>query len=80
LKEQTLLPLCQAQEKPDLEEQPERPPAGAGPELPDKRLVNVEICFTTFLLSHFLQTTLAASEMDGTKVSKMVLQSLQRYS
>jgi hypothetical protein len=63
-----------------LDEQPERAPAGAALELPDKRLANVEICFSTFLLSHFLQKTLSASEMDETKVSKTVSQSLQRYS
>jgi hypothetical protein len=42
-----------------LDEQPERAPAGAPLELPDKRLAKVDICFSTFLLSHFLQTTLS---------------------
>jgi hypothetical protein len=56
------------------------PTADASLGFPDKRLAKVEICFSTFLLSHFLQTTLSASEMDETKVSKTVSQSLQRYS
>jgi len=80
VKEPARLPGCHAQEKPDLDEQPDRAPAGAALELPVKRLAKVEICFSTFLLSHFLQTTLSASEMDETKVSKTVSQSLQRYS
>ena len=80
LKEPTRLPGYQAQEKPDFDEQPDRAPAGAPLELPDKRLAKVDICFSTFLLSHFLHTTLSASEMDETKVSKTVSQSLQRYS
>jgi hypothetical protein len=71
---------CHAQEKPDLDEQPERAPAGASLELPDKRLENVEICFSTFLLLHFLQMILSASEVDVTKVSKTVSQSLHLYS
>ena len=75
-----LPPVCHAQEKPDFEEQLENVPAGAELELPDSRLANVDICFSTFLLSHFLQMTLSASEMDETKVSKTVSQSLQRYS
>jgi len=80
MKGATWPPECHAQEKPDLDEQPERAPAGAPLELPDKRLENVEICFSTFLLSHFLQMTLSASEVDETKVSKTVSQSLHRYS
>jgi len=80
MKEATRPPECHAQEKPDLEEQPERAPAGASFELPDNRLAKVDICFTTFLLSHFLQTTLSASDMDETKVSNTVSQSLHRYS
>jgi hypothetical protein len=80
IKGATWLPGCHAQEKPDLDEQPERAPAGAPVELPDKRLANVDICFSTFLLSHFLQTTLSASEMDETKVSNTVSHSLHRYS
>ena len=75
-----LPPVCHAQEKPDFEEQPESEPTGAELEVPDRRLANVDICFSTFLLSHFLQTTLSASEMDETKVSKTVSHSLQRYS
>jgi len=73
-------PGCHAQENPDLEEQPERAPAGAPLVLPDIRLAKVEICFSTFLLLHFLQTTLSASEIDETNVSKTVSHSLQRYS
>jgi hypothetical protein len=73
-------PENHAQEKPDLEEQPERAPAGAPLLLPAMRLENEEICFSTFLLSHFLQTTLSASDTDETKVSKTVSQSLHRYS
>jgi hypothetical protein len=42
-----------AQEKPDLEEQPERAPAGAPLVLPLMRLEKEDICLTTFLLSHF---------------------------
>ena len=80
LKEQALLPVYHAQEKPDLEEQPERAPVDEPPEPPDRRLENVEICFSTFLLLHFLQITLSAAQLDETKVSKIVLQFLQRYS
>ncbi len=80
LKEPTRLPECHAQEKLDFDEQPESAPAGALLEPPDNLLENVEICFSTFLLSHFLQTTLSASEMDETKVSKTFSQSLHRYS
>ncbi len=80
IKGATWPPGYHAQEKPDLDEQPERAPAGAPVELPDKRLANVDICFSTFLLSHFLQTTLSASEMDETKVSNTVSHSLHRYS
>jgi hypothetical protein len=80
-KKPSRLQLYYAQEKPDLEEQPESAPAGAAfDELPAMRLENEEICFTTFLLSHFLQFTLSASDIDETKVSNTVLQSLQRYS
>lgn len=75
-----LLLLCHAQENPDLDEQPDKAPAGALLELPDKRLEKVEICFTTFLLLHFLHSTLSASEIDETKVSNTFSQSLQRYS
>jgi hypothetical protein len=73
-------PECQAQEKPDFEEQPERAPAGLSPELPDNRLAKVENCFSTFLLPHLLHFTLSASAAEDTKVSKIVLHSLQLYS
>jgi hypothetical protein len=63
-----------------LDAQPERAPAGALLELPDTLLEKEEICFSTFLLSHFLQTTLSASDIDETKVSKTVSQSLHLYS
>jgi len=63
-----------------LDEQPESAPADVPLELPDKRLAKVDICFSIFLLSHLLQTTLSASEIDETNVSKTVSQSLQRYS
>ena len=79
-KEPTRPPEYHAQEKPDFEEQPESAPAGGPSEFPDKRLVKADICFSTFLPLHFLQTTLSASEIDDTKVSKTVSQSLQRYS
>jgi hypothetical protein len=74
------LPGYHAQEKPDLEEQPERAPAGALLVPPDWRLAKVEICFSTFLPSHFLQTTLSPSAIHETKVSKTVSQSRHRYS
>jgi hypothetical protein len=80
LKVPTLAPEYHAQEKPDLDEQPERAPAGAPPVLPDNRLAKVDICFSTFLLWHFLHTTLSASEIDETKVSKTVSHFLHRYS
>jgi len=73
-------PECQAQENPDLEEQPEKAPAGLSLELPDNRLAKVENCFSTFLLPHLLHSTLSASAAEETKVSKIVLHSLQRYS
>jgi hypothetical protein len=73
-------PECQAQENPDLEEQPEKAPAGLSPELPDNRLAKVENCFSTFLPPHLLHSTLSASAAEDTKVSKIVLHSLQRYS
>jgi hypothetical protein len=69
-----------AQENPDLEEQPESAPAGALLDPLDKRLLKDDICFLTFFLPHFLHTTLSASEIDETKVSNTVSQSLQRYS
>jgi hypothetical protein len=80
LKEPTRLPEYHFQEKPDFEEQPERAPAGTLLELPGNRLEKVEICFSTFFLPHFLQTTLSPSSMDETKVSKTVSQSLHLYS
>jgi hypothetical protein len=80
LKEPNQPQLHPAQEKPDLDEQPEKAPAGALLKLPDNRLEKVEICFSTCLLLHFLQTTVSASVMDETKVSKTVSQSLHLYS
>jgi len=80
LKEPTQAPGNQAQENPDLEEQPERAPAGAPLLLPVMRLENEEICFITFLLLHFLHTTVSASVVDETKISKTFSQSLHRYS
>lgn len=70
----------QAQENPDLEEQPERAPSGAPLVLPAIRLEKDEICLIIFLLLHFLQTTSSASDTELTKISKIVLQSLHRYS
>lgn len=69
-----------AQEKPDLEEQPERAPAGMLLDPDEIRKPAAEMVFLTFLLLHFLQTTSLAAAQEDTSDSKRVLHSWQRNS
>ena len=66
-------PACdQAQEKPDLQEPPDRAPAGAEDVFPDEILkLEAEIVFLTLLLPHLLHSTLSISVDEVVSTSKM---------
>lgn len=64
-----------AQEKPDLEEQPERAPLGIEDPPPAIRKLVAEMVFFTFLLPHLAQTTFSTPAEPVTSSSKKVLHS-----
>ena len=70
----------QAQEKPDLVEQPESAPEGMALEPEEIRKLEAEMVFFTTLLPHFGQATSLAVSVEETMVSNRALQSWQRYS
>jgi len=75
------LPLYYAQEKPDLEEQPDRAPAGTE----DRRLepilkLELEMVFVTSKLRHCGHLTVSFTPEEVVSTSKWFLQSLQTYS
>jgi len=67
--------FCHAQEKPPLDEQPDKAPLGI--ELPPEASLKfeAEIVRFTFLLPHAVQLTSSALVCDETMVSKSFLQS-----
>jgi len=69
----------QAQENPDLEEQPERAPEGMVDPPLFMRKLEADMVFLTFRLSHFLHLIVSAEDKE-TSASKCALQSLQTYS
>jgi hypothetical protein len=65
----------QAQEKPDLVEQPESAPEGMELEPEAIRKLEAEMVFFTMLLAHFGQTTSTEASAEVTMVSNSPLQS-----
>ena len=66
----------QAQEKPDLQEQPDSAPAGAADVLPEEtRKLEAEIVFLTLPLPHLLHSTSPLSSVEVVRTSKMLLHS-----
>lgn len=69
-------PRPYAQEKPDLDEQPESAPEGIGvPELPAKRKLEAEIFFRTLALPQWVQVMISAEDAEARIFSKAALQS-----
>lgn len=68
-----------AQENPDLDEQPERAPAGMDG-LFDVLWIEADILFCTFGPPHFLHLTSSVAEDDKVMVSNISLQSLHSNS
>ena len=70
----------QAQEKPDLVEQPDKAPAGIE-ELPDEiRKLEAEMVFLTLRLPHLLHSISLSLADELVSTSKFALQSLHLYS
>ena len=73
-------PRHQAQENPDLEEQPESAPDGMDGRPEPMRKLDEEMVFFSSRLLHAGHLTISADPEEVVSTSKCFLQSLQRYS
>jgi len=72
--------LLHPQEKPDLEEHPDKAPAGIDDRPEEILKLDAEMVFLILLLPHFVHFISFSSSDLLTRISKLALQSLHLYS